>query len=124
MPSSSTQSLETGSSRRGQLAPKSTVNKEVKQPFRKGFLVAKREGFSFATNSIGPLWILEIADPGAKDNGRLVRCFNRIPESIMMGNSSDDVPPVWFRISRMLRPDGARIEVAIDLTTDKPGQAG
>ncbi len=114
---------EGAASGRGQIDPKSTNTKDATQPYRKGFLVAKREGFSFATNSIGPLWVLEISDPGAPDNGRLVRCFDRIPDSIMMGNSSDDVPPVWFRVTRMLRPDGARIEVAIELTTEEPTPA-
>lgn len=108
---------------RGQLDPRETKNKDVTQPFRKGFLVAKREGFSFATNSIGPLWVLEISDPGAKDNGRLVRCFDRVPDDIMMGNSADDVPPLWFRVTRMFRPDGARIEVAVDMTTEEPAPA-
>ncbi|MEL7341109.1 MAG: hypothetical protein AAGM67_11525 [Bacteroidota bacterium] len=108
---------------RGSLQPKDSVTKDAAQAFRRGFLVAKREGFSFATNSIGPLWIMEIDDPGAQDNGRLVRCFDRIPDNIMMGNSADDVPPLWFQVTRMLRPDGARIEVAVNVTTDEPAPA-
>ncbi len=108
---------------RGSLEPKDTSTKDTTRPFRRGFLVAKREGFSFATNSIGPLWVMEVDDPGARDNGRLVRCFDRIPDTIMMGNSADDVPPVWFQITRMLRPDGARIEVAINVTTEEPSPA-
>jgi hypothetical protein len=116
-------SKEISSTSRGQLDPKDSKNRETASPFRKGFLVAKREGFSFATNSIGPLWILEISDPGAKDNGRLVRCFDRVPDDVMMGNSADDVSPLWFRVTRMFRPDGARIEVAVDMTTEEPKPA-
>lgn len=108
---------------RGSLQPKDEVTKDTTRPFRRGFLVAKREGFSFATNSIGPLWIMEIDDPGARDNGRLVRCFDRIPDNIMMGNSADDVSPLWFQVTRMLRPDGARIEVAVNVTTEEPAPA-
>ncbi|MEM6344780.1 MAG: hypothetical protein AAF927_12895 [Bacteroidota bacterium] len=108
---------------RGSLEPKDSSTKDTTRPFRRGFLVAKREGFSFATNSIGPLWVMEVDDPGARDNGRLVRCFDRIPDTIMMGNSADDVPPLWFQITRMLRPDGARIEVAVNVTTEEPSPA-
>ncbi|MFK7922212.1 MAG: hypothetical protein AB8H47_09655 [Bacteroidia bacterium] len=111
---------EAARSGRGSLEPKDSSTKDTTRPFRRGFLVAKREGFSFATNSIGPLWVMEIDDPGARDNGRLVRSFDRIPDNIMMGNSADDVPPLWFQVTRMLRPDGARIEVAVNVTMTEP----
>ena len=34
---------------------------------------------------------MEIDDPGARDNGRLVRCFDRIPDNIMMGKLLEEV---------------------------------
>ncbi|MEL7535160.1 MAG: hypothetical protein AAFN10_27905, partial [Bacteroidota bacterium] len=118
-----TQPNQEARSGRGSLEPKDSSTKDTTRPFRRGFLVAKREGFSFATNSIGPLWVMEVDDPGARDNGSLVRCFDRIPDNIMMGNSADDVPPLWFQVTRMLRPDGARIEVAVNVTTEEPSPA-
>jgi hypothetical protein len=91
--------------------------------YREGVLIARREGSSIAANSIGPLWVLEVNEPGSEDHGKIVRCFEPLDESIMPGNVADNVPPVWFRMSRMLRPDGVRIEVAVDVRTTPPEHA-
>ena len=92
-------------------------------PFRKGVVLAKREGSSMGLNSVGPLWIVEIHEPGAIDNGKIVRCFESLGTEILPGNVGDDVPSIWFKLERMMRPDGTRIEVATHVTTQEPAVA-
>ena len=94
--------------------------REHQTPYRKGVLIAKREGYSFMLNSIGPLWIIEINEPGKLDNGKIVRCFEKLGDEIQPGNVGDDVAPIWFKLEKMMRPDGARIELATHVTTEEP----
>ncbi len=91
--------------------------------FRKGTLVAVREANSLSINSIGPLWVFEIHEPGTEDNGRIVRSFENPGPTVAAGNAGDATHPVWFRIKKMMRPDGVRIEVATEVTTTEPAEA-
>ncbi len=83
-----------------------------------GVLVAKREGFSLSANSIGPLWILEINQPGHPRHGQLVRCFEFLGGNIMMGNPGDGATDLWFRVETMHRPDGTPLDVAVEVGTE------
>ena len=107
----------------GQPEPKSTGSKNLAFSYKQGVLVAKREGYSFMSNSVGPLWILEVNDPDSPDHGKIIRCFERLPDHVTVGNTDDGATPLWFRIEKMTRPDGAKIEVATHIGLEKPADA-
>ena len=104
----------------GQPEPKSTGSKNLKFSYKQGVLVAKREGYSFMSNSVGPLWILEVNEVDTPDHGKIIRCFERLPDGVFIGNPGDGATPLWFRIEKMTRPDGAKIEVATHVTLEEP----
>lgn len=95
-------------------------SRELPKGYVKGVLIAKRDGFSLATNSIGPLWVLEINQPGADNHGDIFRCFEYLGPDIMIGNPDDGATDLWFRLKSVQRTDGTSLEIAYGITRIKP----
>lgn len=95
-------------------------SRELQKGYVKGVLIAKRDGFSLATNSIGPLWILEINQPEAENHGNIFRCFEYLGPDIMIGNPDDGATDLWFRLKSVQRTDGTSLEIAYGVTRTEP----
>lgn len=95
-------------------------SRELPKGYVKGVLIAKRDGFSLATNSIGPLWILEINQPGVENHASLYRCFEYLGPDIMIGNPDDGATDLWFKLKSVQRTDGTSLEIAYAVTRNEP----
>ncbi len=95
-------------------------SRELPKGYVKGVLIAKRDGFSLATNSIGPLWVLEINQPETENHGDIFRCFEYLGPDIMIGNPDDGATDLWFRLKSVQRTDGTSLEIAYGITRIKP----
>lgn len=95
-------------------------SRELPKGYVKGVLIAKRDGFSLATNSIGPLWVLEINQIGAENHGDIYRCFEYLGPDIMIGNPDDGATDLWFRLKSVQRTDGTSLEIAYGVTRTEP----
>lgn len=103
-----------------ELDPKEGRHRGNEKDWLKGVLIAKRDGFSLATNSIGPLWILEVNQPGSKFHGEIFRCFEFLGAEVMMGNPGDGATNLWFHVKTLNRPDGTPLQVAYEVTATEP----
>ncbi len=95
-------------------------SRELQKGYVKGVLIAKRDGFSLATNSIGPLWILEINQPESDSHGDIFRCFEYLGPDIMIGNPHDGATDLWFRLKSVQRTDGTSLKIAYGVTRVEP----
>lgn len=95
-------------------------SRELQKGYVKGVLIAKRDGFSLATNSIGPIWILEINQPNAENHGDIYRCFEYLGPDIMIGNPDDGATDLWFRLKSVQRTDGTSLIIAYGVTRNEP----
>ncbi len=95
-------------------------SRELQKGYVKGVLIAKRDGFSLATNSIGPLWILEINQPESDSHGDIFRCFEYLGPDIMIGNPDDGATDLWFRLKSVQRTDGTSLKIAYGVTRVEP----
>ncbi|MDP5168977.1 MAG: hypothetical protein NWR72_01935 [Bacteroidia bacterium] len=116
-----TSDAETATASSSELDPlRGKRSRDMDRPYYRGVLIAKRDGFSLATNSIGPLWILEVNQPGDKRHGDILRCFEYLGANIMIGNPDDGATNMWFHIEELTRPDGTPLEVATHITLSEP----
>lgn len=95
-------------------------SRELQKGYVKGVLIAKRDGFSLATNSIGPLWILEVNQEGIEDHGNIYRCFEYLGPGIMIGNPDDGATDLWFKLKSVQRTDGTSLQIAYGVTRNEP----
>lgn len=103
-----------------ELDPKEGRHRGNEKEWLKGVLIAKRDGFSLAANSIGPLWILEVNQPNSEVHGEIFRCFEFLGAEVMMGNADDGATDLWFHIKTLNRSDGTPLNVAFDVTAQNP----
>lgn len=95
-------------------------SRDLGRSWYRGVLIAKCDGYSLATNSIGPLWIVEVNQPNSEYHGQIFRCFDSLGPEIMIGNPGDGATDLWFHLDTLQRPDGTDITVANSVRTTDP----
>lgn len=85
------------------------LDRSFSENMRQGFVLGRKAGH---LNGNPPVWYLEIQEPCALDNGKVISIEERPEIRTDLMNSHVTMMPVWFVIEEIRREDGKVEEIA------------